>query len=219
MVGRLRRDAKLFALPTPPQGKRRGRPRRYGDRIHLNRRGSAPGGWTPITVTVYGKTVVKQIKTFLAMYEPAQGLIRVVLVLEGSDWLPLMCTDPDATVEEIVEAYGDRATIEQVFHDLKEVHGWGQPQLRNVWANIAAANLACWLYTLIELWAWDKPASALCDRSLRPWDQQPRRPSHADRKSALRRELLRAEYKATCTAPPKKRKWKRLWNCVLNLST
>jgi hypothetical protein len=52
------------------------------------------------------------------------------------------------------------------------------------------------MHSLVELWAWDKPERQLSDRSLSPWDCQPRRPSHADRRNALRRQCLRNELSA-----------------------
>jgi hypothetical protein len=120
------------------------------------------------------------------------GLIRVVLVKETRGWLALFCTDPTATVTQILEAYAERAVIEQDFHDLKEVHGAGQVQLRNLWANLGAFHLTLWLHTLVELWAWDQPAGRLRERRRRsPWDNAERRPSHGDRCNALRRQCVR----------------------------
>ena len=87
----------------------------------------------------------------------AGGLIRVVLVKELDHWVAYFCTKADASVQEILEAVADRSAIEQNFHDLKEVHGAGQQQLRNYWANIAAYHVTLWWHTLIELWAWHKP--------------------------------------------------------------
>jgi hypothetical protein len=197
VVGRLRKDAALFERPPAPKAgtRRRGRPRLYGaKRLSLAKRAGAKSGWQKVTVNVYGKTVVKKIKTFLATWKPAAGVIRVVIIQESSLCLPLFCTDPALTVESMIESYAARASIEQGFKDLKQVHGWGKPQLRNVWANIAAANLACWLHSLIELWAWEKPAEQLIDRSHRPWDNQDRRPSHADRKSALRQTIQQKQF-------------------------
>ena len=48
-------------------------------------------------------------------------MIRVVIVEEDHDWYPFFSTDPNATAVEIIEAFADRATIEQDFHDVKEV--------------------------------------------------------------------------------------------------
>jgi hypothetical protein len=47
-----------------------------------------------------------------------------------------------------------------------------------------------WLYTLIELWAWKQTHGQLCDRSQSPWDTRERRPSHADRRNAMRRQSI-----------------------------
>jgi hypothetical protein len=62
--------------------------------------------------------------------------------------------------------------------------------LRNYWASIAAYHVTLWWHTLIELWAWHKPHEVLTDRSASPWDDPFRRPSHADRRNALRRHSL-----------------------------
>jgi hypothetical protein len=95
------------------------------------------------------------------------------------------CTDVNASVREIVEIFSDRASIEQVFHDVKEIWGSGQQQVRNLWSNIGVWHLNLWLHTLVELWAWNKPAKELTHREDSPWDTAGRRPSHADRRKAL----------------------------------
>lgn len=137
--------------------------------------------------------MTKTYKTFLATYVPAGGVIRVVLVKEDDGWVPFFCTDPEASVREILEAYADRAAIEQDFHDLKEVWGTGQQQVRNIWANLGAFHLNLWMHTLVELWAWNKPKHEICDRRDSPWDDPKRRPSHADRRKALRRTMIQTE--------------------------
>lgn len=197
VVSRLRRDAALYHLPPAPgQQRGRGRPRTYGkQRISLAKRAGQKGGWQTEEFTLYGKRVKKRFKTFLATYRPAAGVIQVVLVKnDDASWVAFFCTDTDASVADILEAVADRAAIEQVFHDVKEVHGAGQQQLRNVWANVAAWHLNLWMHTLIEVWAWGRSHAALCDRTDRPWDDPARRPSHADRRNALRRECLREEF-------------------------
>ena len=105
--------------------------------------------------------MVKKYKTFLATYKPVGGVIRVVLVREPDRWVAYFSTDPDLSVASILETVADRSALEQVFHDVKEVHGAGQQQLRHVWANVGAWNLIGWWHTLVELWAWDRPQSRL----------------------------------------------------------
>lgn len=194
IVGRLRKDAALYDLPPklgPGQRRGRGRPRTYGkNKLSLAKRAGQPRGWQTVQCTLYGKTVTKTYKTFLATYGPVGGVIRVVLVKEDHGWYAFFCTDPEAGVVEILEAFADRATIEQDFHDVKEVWGSGQQQVRNIWTNLAVYNLNLWMHTLVELWAWDRPKAELIDRSDSPWDNGDRRPSHADRRKALRRHIL-----------------------------
>jgi hypothetical protein len=195
IVGRLRKDAALRHLPPKrKKGERRGRgqPRKYGkNKLSLAKRAGQPRGWQFTACTVYGKTKTKKYKTFLATYPLVGGVIRVVIVKEDHGWYAFFCTDPNASVQEILEAFADRATIEQDFHDVKEVWGSGQQQLRNIWSNLAAYNLNLWMHTLVELWAWNKSPEQLIDRSDSPWDDANRRPSHADRRKALRRHILR----------------------------
>ena len=213
VVSRLRKDAALWTVPDEvPAGRRgRGRPRKYGkDRISLAKRAGHARGWLRGTFELYGETVTKTYKTFLATYQPAGGLIRVVLVKEVDGWVAYFCTNVEASVQEILETVADRSAIEQNFHDVKEVHGAGQQQLRNYWANIAALNLTLWWHTLIELWAWNKTHQQLTDRRARPWDNTERRPSHADRRNALRRLCLANELSPRHAAAAIPRKIRRL---------
>jgi len=197
IVGRLRKDAALYDIPaTPERGEHRsrGRPRKYGEnRISLAKRAGQTRGWKTVACMVYGELVTKSYKTFLATYRPIGGAIRVVIIREDHGWYAFYCTDLNASVAEIVEAFADRATIEQDFHDVKEVWGAGQQQVRNIWTNLAVYNLNLWMHTLVELWAWNRSERELVDRTASPWDDPTRRPSHADRRKALRAQIMRTE--------------------------
>lgn len=210
VIGRLRKDAALRDLPPKPRrGWQRGpgRPRKYGKhRLSLAKRAAHRHGWETASCTVYGETVTKVYKTFLATYRPTGGVIRVVIVQEDHDWFPFFSTDPNVTAVEIIEAFADRATIEQDFHDVKEVWGAGQQQVRNIWTNVAVYHLNLWMHTLVELWSWKRSHRTLCDRSQSPWDDADRRPSHADRRKALRRQVIKHELStiaAVYRLPPK----------------
>jgi len=76
---------------------------------------------------------------------------------------------------------------------VKEVWGAGQQQVRNIWTNLAVYHLNLWMHTLVELWSWNRSHDELCDRSLSPWDDAERRPSHADRRKALRQHVMQTE--------------------------
>src|SRR4029079_17168672 len=105
-----------------------------------------------------------------ATWPPAGGVIRVVVVRTEDVWVAYFCTDPGAAAADVLGLVADRAAIEQVFHDVKEVWGGGQQQLRTVAGNVGAWHLTLWVYTLVELWAWDRPEADLVDRTASPWD-------------------------------------------------
>lgn len=218
VVSRLRRDAALRTVPASPHGgRRRGRPRLYGPgRINLAKRAGHKRGWQTVSARQYGEVRVKRIKTFLATWPPAGGCIRVVIVQEKHGWLALFSMAPSMTAEEILSMAADRFSIEQAFHDLKEVEGLGQQQLRNIWANVAAFHINAWVHTLVELWAWGQAKETICDRSASPWDDPERRPSHADRRKALQRQCLGREFQRLAEGQPLKPEIQQFVERVIN---
>ena len=200
IVTRLRRDAKLFDLPT--KSGRRGRPRIYGpNRLSLAKRAGRRDGWQAIRYASRGVMVDGRCKTFLATSPLVGGLLRVVVLEHAAgNWAAYMSTDTSMSPEQILEAVSDRWAIEEQFHDVKEIWGAGEQQVRNVWSNIACWNLCGWLYALVELATWDRTAEQLVDRTDRPWDNPARRPSHADRRRAIVREMLQNEFSSDLPA-------------------
>jgi hypothetical protein len=220
VVGRLRKDAALCSLPDPiRRSGQRGPLPTYGkERYDLAKRAGQSRGWQQVECEQYGQRVVKTIKTFLATWRPAGGLIRVVLVKEEDGWLPFFCTDPTASAAEILAAMADRNAHEQTHKDIKEVWGAGQQQLRNVFSNVGAFNLNSWMYSMVEAWAWQRCEGELVDRSDSPWDDEPRRPSHADKRKALQREILRQEIEAVLSEPPNPQRYRELAEKLLKLA-
>jgi hypothetical protein len=203
VISRLPKNAALFSLPEEPPPGRRGRKPIYGkERFKLHLRAGQTRGWQQVECVQYGKPVTKTIKTFLATWRPAGGVIRVVLVKEEDRWLPYFSTEPTATAEEILEGMADRGALEQTNKDVKEVWGAAQQQVRNRNANVGCFNLDGWMYSLVEAWAWDQPDEELVDRSDSPWDHEPRRPSHQDKRKALQREVLRGEIDEALAGEP-----------------
>ena len=60
--------------------------------------------------------------------------------------------------------------------------------------------LTSWIPTLVELWAWNLSGSQLVNRGDSPWDDPERRPSHANRRKALRAQIMRGELSIITTA-------------------
>jgi hypothetical protein len=219
VVARLRKDAALTTPPAPPPPGRRGRPRKYReDRISLAGRAAHAGGWQEVECEQYGVRVTKTVKTFLAAWRPARGVIRVVVVKEDGGWLAFLCTKADATAEEVLEAAADRNALEQAFKDVKEVWGAGEQQVRNVDSSEGCFNINLWMMSIVEAWAWDKDEGEMIDRAGSPWDGEPRRPSHADKRKALRREALRDEITEALRGRPTKEEMRALAERLLALA-
>jgi hypothetical protein len=217
VVSRLRKDACLHDLPASGS---------HGNRIYgknpisLAKRAAHRQGWQTISYACRGVEVTRQYKTFLATSRLISGQIRVVILrFEDGGWAPYFCTDPSATVRDILEAIAARWAIEEHFHDVKEVWGAGQQQVRNVWSSIGCWHLNQWLYTLVELCCWDTPRSEVSDRRDRPWDNAARRPSHADRRRRISREMLKNQFLAALPGTPNNRKFQTLVEALIALAT
>lgn len=195
VVTRLRRDAKLFDLPVNKPGQR-GRPRKYGkNRIRLAKRAGQREGWQTIRYACRGQMTEARYKTFLATSEVVAGPVRVVLLQHASgNWAAYISTDTSMSVETILTTVSDRWSIEEQFHDVKEIWGAGQQQVRNVWSSIGCWQLCGWLYAMVELESWNAENEQLVDRSDRPWDNPDRRPSHNDRRRRIARKMLRETF-------------------------
>ena len=220
VFSRLRKDADLRTLPptTRRRGSRGPLPTYGKERIDLAKRAGHKRGWQRVPCVQYGKAVVKTVKSFEATWRPAGGRIRVVIVREDNGWLAYFCTAPSMTAEAILEAMADRGAIEQCFHDVKEVWGAGQQQVRNVYASIGAFTVNVVLYSVVEAWAWAWAEETLVDRSRCPWDSVARRPSHADKRKAVQGEILGKEIQAALGQRTKREQFQKLARRLLHLA-
>lgn len=216
VVSRLRKDARLFDLPADGS---------HGNRIYGKHKISLPlraahhTGWSAIRYDCRGAEVTRQYKTFVATSALVSGPIRVVIVrFEDGSWAPYFCTDTAADVREILEAVAARWAIEEQFHDVKEVWGAGQQQVRNLWSNIGCWHVNQWMFALVELCCWDVPASKLTNRRARSWDNPDRRPSHADRRHHISRQMLQEQFLAALPRSPDQRKIRTAFEALLALA-
>jgi DDE superfamily endonuclease len=205
VVGRLPKNAALRSLPAKPPPGRRGPKPAYGKKkMVLRLRAGQTRGWEQVECVQYRKQATKTVKTFLATWRPAGGVIRVVLVREEDGGRAYFCTKPAVTAAAVLEAAADRGALEETNKDVKEVGGADEQQVRKLDANVGCFNLNGWLYSVVAAWAWGRSDAELVDRSGSPWDDASRRPSHADKRKALQREVLRAEIEGVLAGRPKK---------------
>jgi hypothetical protein len=146
LIGRIRRDAKLFLLPT--QQPARGRPRLYGARCPTPdeiRKDDAGFSWQEIAIHAAGadhQCRVKVVDDLLWQSAGPNRPLRLIVIaplryrpskgarLLYRDAAFLICTNPNLSVQHIVQNYFWRWDIEVNFRDEKTLLGVGQAQVR-----------------------------------------------------------------------------------------
>jgi hypothetical protein len=128
VIGQVRRDTALFALPPPRQPARRGRSRLYGARLDADVVAALPA--SVHAIAGYGGRSAR-LRHAVCRPRFLKGVIvRAVWceLAKGSGWAKvrlLLSTDPTLSAPAIVEAYSKRWSIEPLFRDLKMVDGLG----------------------------------------------------------------------------------------------
>jgi hypothetical protein len=128
VIGQVRRDTALFALPPPREPGRRGRPRLSGARLDADAVAALPA--SVHAIAGYGGRSAR-LRHAVCRPRFLRGVIVRVVWCElerGSGWAKarlLLSTDPTLSAPAIVEAYSNRWSIEPLFRDLKMVDGLG----------------------------------------------------------------------------------------------
>jgi len=166
LIGRTRKDTKLYDLPEQHQS--RGRKRSYGERLPTPEeiRKSDDYQWQEVTAWAAGKTHkfnVKVIKNVKWRPAGADKVLQLVVIRALGYRLTkksrilyrkpayLICTDHDLDIETLLQAYLWRWEIEVNFKEEKSLLGCGQAQVRNPYSieNVPAFFVA--VYAMLIL--------------------------------------------------------------------
>jgi hypothetical protein len=127
VIGQVRRDTALFALPPPRQPGRRGRSRLYGARLDADAVAALPAS----AIAGYAGRSAR-LRHAVCRPRFLKGVIVRAVWCElqkgSGGWAKarlLLSTDSTLSALAIVEAYSGRWTIEPLFRDLKTVDGLG----------------------------------------------------------------------------------------------
>jgi hypothetical protein len=169
LIGRIRKDARLYALPTPAEENHgRGRPRCYGQRLPTPEqyRQDPALAWQTVRACAAGNTYDFEIKTVAPLRWKHAGGERQLLLLivrpiayrpnQGAELqyrnpAYLICSDPTLAPQQILQAYLWRWEIEVNFRDEKTLLGFGQPQVRTETAVRTTSAFFVFLYALLLL--------------------------------------------------------------------
>lgn len=168
LIGRIRRDAKLNALPEVESGVRRGRRRCYGVDLSTPEliRQNDEYCWQKVEAWAAGKIRTFSIKTIdRVRWRKAGGTqdLRLIIIKplayarDSTGHLMyrkpayLICTNPDLPVEKVLQYYIWRWEIEVNFRDEKSLFGVGQAQVRNEDAVEAVPSFIVAAYAFLML--------------------------------------------------------------------
>jgi hypothetical protein len=149
LIGRIRKDARLFfPPPAPPSTLRPGRPRRYGAPAPTPQQlySDPTQPWTALDISLSGAPHQMRVKCLGPVLWRTAGLARVLRIVviaplsyrlrKNSKVLYrrpafLVATDPELDLRSIVQGYVQRCDIETNFREEKTLLGVGQAQVRN----------------------------------------------------------------------------------------
>lgn len=192
IIGRIRKDAKLRALPHGPEKDRPGRPRKYGEFIARPAELLADKSikWKSVEVFAAGALRTFKIKTHKKCCWPSGSLnhpVRVIVIqpLEPShDKVGkrrlffahpgyLICTDPKLDPATVVQAYVQRWEVEVGFREQKTTLGLGQAQTTTLASCSAIIGFQSYCYALLLLAA---AATQITTPPLPKWQKPPSKP-------------------------------------------
>jgi DDE superfamily endonuclease len=148
LVGRIRKDAKLYFLPESSATPHVGRPRRYGSVAPTPEqvRTDETQPWITVDISISGAPHQMRVKSLGPVLWRTAGLghvLQIVVIAPLSYRLRknskqlyrrpafLVCTDPAMDLCSIVQGYVQRCDIETNFRDEKTLLGVGQAEVRN----------------------------------------------------------------------------------------
>jgi hypothetical protein len=202
---RLRADAALYALPGPRRAGQRGRPRVKGERLPelIVLAGMVATRWQQVQVRAYGHRRTKELTSLVCLWHTVFGaqpvrvvLVRPVGVPDGYE-LAVVSTDLAATPTQLVERYAARWQVEVCFEESRQVMGVGQARNRTPAAVERTVPFGLVCMSLVVCWyaQHGQPAVDVAARRARaPWYRTKHAVSLADMLTALRRELLTAQF-------------------------
>ena len=175
VIGQVRRDTALFHRPE--RTGKRGRPRKYGERVSAAWIDSLPE--VSMECFIYGKTQMVYYRSAIVLARFLKGRsVRIVwsqLVSENGSRTKtslILSTDISLSAARIILNYGRRWSVEDLFNQLKNRWGWKETwqQTRQVlhrWVQILSVS-----YAIPQLLVLIKDAKVTYLASFAPWRQK-----------------------------------------------
>jgi hypothetical protein len=195
VTGRMKTGSALNAPLEAPLVRRRGRPRKKGERL------PTPAGmfrdpnlkWSETKALCYGKRVRFLVHQFTAVWYHSAGADPITVVLcrdPNGHYRDTVFFDTDVTAmpKDIIGRYSRRWSIEVTNRETKQILGAADPQCRKEGSVFRAPMFAYWAYCFVVLWFVDQFHTAkdlVADPA--PWYRRKRNYTFSDMLAAARK--------------------------------
>ena len=135
ILTRAKKNVVAYRTPPPRKKRKRGRPRKYGQKLHLTKlfdSNSKSYTFQTTQAILYGQRENIRHLTLDLLWKPTKGMLRFILVETSRGRLILMTSDLNLGPIAAVQLYCRRVTIETMFDTLKNTlgamayHFWSQ---------------------------------------------------------------------------------------------
>ena len=130
---------------------------------------------------------------------------RLIISRDKDGDLALITTDLATPAPALIERYAGRWSIEQAFHDIRQVLGGGEARNRARAAVERTVPFTMLIHTLIVIWYTrhgHDHRDITARRTAQPWYKTKTEPSFEDMLIKLRRVLITAQISRTRSTPP-----------------
>ena len=178
IIGRIRKDARLFTVPEEPTGTSRGRKKYYGTPLptpeQVRQDESVP--WQKVTAFAAGKLHEFDVKTMTPVrWKSTKDQDMLIVIIRPLAYRPrkgakllyrdpayLICSDTQLSLEQLVQTYLWRWEIELNFRDEKTIIGVGEAQVRTRTAVQSVPSFIVASYAFLLLAAHSVKAKSTC---------------------------------------------------------
>lgn len=153
IVSRLRIDAAIYALPSPEKyPRKRGRPRKYGERVYIKKLAINNDFFTFTEVVIYGKKKVVELGSRLVKIRGWDKPVLLVVTRDvNKNLVSLFSTDITLSPARILQLYSARWKIELAFRELKQLGKMADYRVRSKEGMTKHVTLCLVAHSLLRL--------------------------------------------------------------------
>lgn len=123
IITRAKKNYVAYGAPPPSEPGKRGRPRKFGDKVVLWEAFDHDALFQEVTLSIYGKQEVARLLAATLLWRPIGQYLQFVWAITSRGPILLMCSDLAVAPTLILELYCRRVRIEVLFDTLKNVLG------------------------------------------------------------------------------------------------